>query len=143
MKYFAKSSVREIMRRVSVIGTRALSSRPSDVDRGLLLRYLERVKCRSKVLEAVRGTRFSSEDASFMRRYRTLQPQAERLDHIIAEMEELRELLHLEEVSTEPEIMVGTWFGEFCSCCCLPLLSQLACSILPTTYQPLFPALFK
>ena len=35
--------------------------------------------------------------------------------------------------------MVGTWFGEFCSCCCLPLLPQLACSILPTTYQPLFP----
>ena len=26
-----------------------------------------------------------------------------------------------------------TWFGEFCSLCCLPLLSQLACCILPTT----------
>ena len=38
--------------------------------------------------------------------------------------------------------MVGTWFGEFCSCCCLPLLSQLAYSILPTTYQPLFPPLY-
>ena len=33
---------------------------------------------------------------------------------------------------TEPEIMVGTWFGEFCSCCCLPLLPQLGCSILPS-----------
>ena len=43
---------------------------------------------------------------------------------------------------TEMEIMVGTWFGEFCSCCCLPLLPQLACSILPTTYQPLFPPLY-
>ena len=43
---------------------------------------------------------------------------------------------------TEQEIMVGAWFGEFCSCCCLPLLPQLACSILRTTYQPLFPALY-
>ena len=38
-------------------------------------------------------------------------------------------------ISTEPELMVGMWFGEFCSCCCLPLLPQLACSILPTTSQ--------
>ena len=34
--------------------------------------------------------------------------------------------------------MVGTWFGEFCSCCCLPLLPQLACSILPTIYRDFF-----
>ena len=40
---------------------------------------------------------------------------------------------------TEPAKSLCTWFGEFCSCCCLP---QLACSILPTTYQPLFPALY-
>ena len=28
------------------------------------------------------------------------------------------------------------WFGEFCSCCCLPLLPQLACSILVTWGSP-------
>ena len=29
------------------------------------------------------------------------------------------------------------WFGEFCSCCCLPLLPQLAWNILETTnYKP-------
>ena len=44
--------------------------------------------------------------------------------------------------ATEGEIMVGTWFGEFYSCCCLPLLPQIACSILPTTYKPLFPSLY-
>ena len=38
--------------------------------------------------------------------------------------------------------MVGTGFGELCSCCCLPLLPQPACSILPTTYQPLVPPLY-
>ena len=39
--------------------------------------------------------------------------------------------------------MVGMWFGEFCSWCCLLLLPQLACSILPTTYQPLFSPLYR
>ena len=39
--------------------------------------------------------------------------------------------------------MVGTWFVEFCSCCCLPPLPQLACSILPTTYEDLFRALYN
>ena len=34
------------------------------------------------------------------------------------------------------------WFGKFCSCCCLPPLPQLACSILPTTYKEFFPALY-
>ena len=43
---------------------------------------------------------------------------------------------------TEPEKSLCTWFCEFCSCCCLPLLPQLAWRILPTTYQPLFPALY-
>ena len=36
-------------------------------------------------------------------------------------------------VHAEPETSLGTWFGEFCSCCCLPPLPQLAHSILPTT----------
>ena len=39
--------------------------------------------------------------------------------------------------------MVCTWFGEFCCCCCLPLVTQLAWSIHPTTYKPLFRALYK
>ena len=30
----------------------------------------------------------------------------------------------------------GPRFGEFCSCCCLPLLPQLACSILATWGPP-------
>ena len=34
-------------------------------------------------------------------------------------------------------------FGEFCSPSCLPLLPQLACSILPTTYKHLFRALYR
>ena len=34
------------------------------------------------------------------------------------------------------------WFGEFCSCCCLPLLPQLACSILVTWERPYSPALY-
>ena len=34
------------------------------------------------------------------------------------------------------------WFGEFCSCCCLPLLTQLACSILATTYKPFSESLY-
>ena len=32
-------------------------------------------------------------------------------------------------------------FGEFCSCCCLPPLPQLACSILPNMYKDFFRAL--
>lgn len=58
-----------------------------------MLRYLDKVKCRSKALESASASRLSTEDASFMRRYRTLQPHVERLDDIIYEMEELRELL--------------------------------------------------
>ena len=34
------------------------------------------------------------------------------------------------------------WFGEFCSCCCLPHLPQLAISIPPTTYKDFFQALY-
>ena len=44
---------------------------------------------------------------------------------------------------TEGEIMVGMWFGEFCSCCCLPLIPQLACSIPATTYKDFFRALYR
>ena len=95
MKIFAKSSMREIVRSFSALGMRALPSRPLDVDRGLVLRYLDKVKCRSKALESARGSRLSTEDASFMRRYRTLQPHVERLDDIIGEMQELRELLEV------------------------------------------------
>ena len=97
MMISVKRSMREIVRSFSVLGMRALSSRPLEVDRGLLLRYLEKLKCRSKALESARGSRPSTEDASFMRRYRTLQPQVERLDDIIDEMEELRELLKVRE----------------------------------------------
>ena len=43
---------------------------------------------------------------------------------------------------TEPKKSLCTWFGEFCSCCCLPLLPQLACSILPTKYKDFFWALY-
>ena len=32
------------------------------------------------------------------------------------------------------------WFGEVGSCCCLPLLPQLACNILATTYKYYFRA---
>ena len=35
-----------------------------------------------------------------------------------------------------PNESLCTWFGEFCSCCCLPLLPQLACSILATWERP-------
>ena len=34
-------------------------------------------------------------------------------------------------------------FGEFCSCCCLPLLPQLACSILATWGPPYTGSLYK
>ena len=34
-------------------------------------------------------------------------------------------------------------FGEFCSCCCLPLMPQLACSILATWQRPLRGALYS
>ena len=103
MKILAKNSMREIVRGFSVLGMRALSSRPLEVDRGLVLRYIDKVKCRSKALESARGSRLSTEDASFMRRYRTLQPHIERLDDIIDEMQELRELL---EVSMQIDLVV-------------------------------------
>ena len=93
MTILANRSMQEGVRNVCVLGMRALSSRPLDVDRGLVLRYLDKVKCRSKALESASASRLSTEDASFMRRYRTLQPHVERLDDIIYEMEELRELL--------------------------------------------------
>ena len=34
------------------------------------------------------------------------------------------------------------WFGEVCSCCCLPLLPQLAYNIRATTYEDFFSALY-
>ena len=34
-------------------------------------------------------------------------------------------------------------FGEFCSCCCLPLLPQLACSILATWERPYRDSLYS
>ena len=40
-------------------------------------------------------------------------------------------------ILSELRKFLRTWFGEFCSCCCLPLLPQLACSILATTYKEL------
>ena len=89
------------MRPLSVLGIRTLSSSGSgtpDVDQGLVLRYLDKVKRRSEALQCVQGTRLSTEDASFMRRYRTLQPHVEKLDATLAEKEELRDLLLSEEV---------------------------------------------
>ena len=41
---------------------------------------------------------------------------------------------------TELRKSLCTWFGEVCSCCCLPLLPQLACNILATTYKYYFRA---
>ena len=40
--------------------------------------------------------------------------------------------LRLKRYYTGLQYKVGPRFGEFCSCCCSPLLPQLACSILPT-----------
>ena len=37
--------------------------------------------------------------------------------------------------STGPGNNACTWFGEVCSCCCLPLLPQLACNMPTTTYR--------
>ena len=45
-------------------------------------------------------------------------------------------------IITEPEKSICTWFGEFCSCCCLPLLHQLDWSIHPTMYKDFFRALY-
>ena len=42
--------------------------------------------------------------------------------------------------STGPGNNTCTWFGEVGSCCCLPLLPQLACNILATTYKYYFRA---
>ena len=36
-----------------------------------------------------------------------------------------------------------TWSGDVCSCCCLPLLTQLACNILPTTYKEILSVLYR
>ena len=41
---------------------------------------------------------------------------------------------------TGPGNNTCTWFGEVGSCCCLPLLPQLACNILATTYKYYFRA---
>ena len=35
---------------------------------------------------------------------------------------------------TGPKNNACTWFGEICTCSCLPLLPQLACNILATIY---------
>ena len=99
MKIFARRSMREMVRPLYVLGIRTLSSSGTpDVDQGLVLRYLDKVKRRSEALQSVQGTRLSTEDASFMRRYRTLQPYVEKLDATLAEKEELRELMLSEEV---------------------------------------------
>ena len=99
MKIFARRSMREMVRPLYVLGIRTLSSSGTpDVDQGLVLRYLDKVKRRSEALQSVQGTRLSTEDASFMRRYRTLQPHVEKLNATLAEKEELRELMHSEEV---------------------------------------------
>ena len=44
---------------------------------------------------------------------------------------------------TELLYKVGPRFGEICSFCCLPLLPQLACSILATWGPPYRGALYK
>ena len=44
---------------------------------------------------------------------------------------------------TGPGNNTCTWFGEVGSCCCLPLLPQLACSILATWGPPISRALYK
>ena len=99
MKIFARSSMRKMVRPLSVHGIRTLSSSGTpDVDQGLVLRYLDKVKRRSEALQSVQGTRLSTEDASFMTRYRSLQPHVEKLDATLAEKEELRDLMHSEEV---------------------------------------------
>ena len=43
-------------------------------------------------------------------------------------------------VYTGREINTCTSFVEVCSCCCLPLLPQLVCNILPTMYKNYFRA---
>ena len=43
---------------------------------------------------------------------------------------------------TELRKSLCTWFGEFCSCFCLPLLPQLAYNILATTYEDFFSPLY-
>ena len=49
----------------------------------------------------------------------------------------------MREFNTEVRKSLCTLFGEVCSCWCLPLLPQLACNILATTYRDLFSALYK
>ena len=44
---------------------------------------------------------------------------------------------------TGPVNNTCTWFGEVGFCCCLPLLHQLACIILATTYKYYFRAQYK
>ena len=55
---------------------------------------------------------------------------------------ELRQLNLLKPNKYRAQKSLCKWLGEFCSCCCLPLLPQLACSILPTMYKDFFQALY-
>ena len=48
-----------------------------------------------------------------------------------------------DEWSTEVRKSLCTWFGEVGSCCCLPLLPQLAWNILTTTYKDFFSPLYS
>ena len=45
-------------------------------------------------------------------------------------------------LSTELRKSLRMWFGEVCYCCCLPLLPQIAYTILATTYKDFFSALY-
>ena len=45
--------------------------------------------------------------------------------------------------TTGPRRSLCTWFGEVYSCCCLPLLPQLACNVIETTYKYFFSALYR
>ena len=55
------------------------------------------------------------------------------------EVETMTDAPHL--LYTELRKSPCTWFGEVCSCCCLPLLPQPAYNILATTYKDFFSAL--
>ena len=46
--------------------------------------------------------------------------------------------LHIHKSCTGPGNNTCTWFGEVGSCCCLPLLPEIACNILATTYKYYF-----
>ena len=50
---------------------------------------------------------------------------------------------HIIYAHTGPGNNTCRWFGEVGSCCCLPLLPQLACNILATTYKYYFRAQYN